>query len=106
MKAIERTTKRFIASLKIELPDFGVHVERSRKPWGQSNYIYIRHPKGLREWKVRVSDHPIGMKRAKYGNEDLLLWAGAIPDNWCVWLSEFVKENGGDRAPFKIFDHK
>ncbi|MCJ7993227.1 hypothetical protein J5N58_01270 [Rhizobium cremeum] len=88
MKAIDRTTKQFVASLRAEIPDLRISVERSKNAYGQSNYVHIR-TKDHRYWKVRISDHPVGMRRAKSGREDLYIWAGSWPPTWAVWLGQF-----------------
>lgn len=92
MLAIERTTKRFVASLTRELPTFQINVERSRNDYGRSNYVHIYSADRKRYWKVRISDHKVGMRRAQSGQEDLYLWAGAIPQDWSVWLGDFIRE--------------
>lgn len=95
MRAIERTTKQFVASLKAAIPSLRIiSVERSETSFGRSNYVHIRNQNQRRYWKVRISDHAVGMRRAQSGREDLYLAAGAHPPDWAVWLSEFIKEVG------------
>lgn len=91
MLAIERTTCQFVAALKETLPDLQVSVDRSRTAFGRSNYVHIRDQAGRRYWKVRISDHSIGMRRALSGREDLYITAGTRPPSWAVWLGEFKR---------------
>jgi hypothetical protein len=44
-----------------------------------------------RSFKVRISDHAIGMRRAMRGEEDLYIFAGSKPASWAVWLGELVR---------------
>lgn len=89
MLAIERTTRQFVASVKEALPDARIQIDRSRTRHGRSNYVYIGlEPGYFNLLKVRISDHAIGMQRARYGNEDLHLDHRATPDRWAVWVSE------------------
>ncbi|MFN7010051.1 MAG: hypothetical protein ACK4PN_08460 [Allorhizobium sp.] len=87
MLAIERTTKQFVAALRSELPDISISVERSKTTYGRSNYVHIRNARSY--WKVRISDHPVGMRRATSGEEDLYISAGSRPPSWAVWLGQF-----------------
>lgn len=91
MRAIERTTKQFVAALAAELPGLRITVERSKSPYGRSNYIHIHDQALPRYWKVRISDHAIGMRRALSGREDLYITAGTKPPSWAVWLGEFKR---------------
>ncbi|CDZ67643.1 Hypothetical protein NGAL_HAMBI2605_59240 [Neorhizobium galegae bv. orientalis] len=92
MRAIDRTTRLFVASLKEAVPDASVSVERSHSAGGRSNYIHIRDQAGRRYWKVRISDHSVGMRRALSGREDAYITAGSGPASWAVWIGEFRKE--------------
>jgi hypothetical protein len=89
VRAIERTTRQFVASLEAAIPGLHVSIERSVTPYGRSNYIHIRDQAQRRYWKVRISDHPIGMRRALSGREDLYITAGTRPPSWAVWIGEF-----------------
>lgn len=90
MLAVDRTTLLFKASLADAAPQLQVRVERSRTSWGRSNYVHIRD--GARGyWKVRISDHAIGMHRYRIGQEDLHIAAGAAPSSWSVWLGGFCR---------------
>lgn len=97
MRAIDRTTKLFIASVREALPDVQVYVDKSRARHGRSNYVYICLPNRTR--KVRISDHPVGMRRALYGNEDLFVHHLAKPASWAVWVSHLPRQNGESRGP-------
>ena len=74
--ALSRTTRLFVASVRHAMPDAEIQVQRSSTSWGRSNYVHIRSTDPLRYWKVRISDHPVGMRRATSGQEDLYLRAG------------------------------
>jgi len=97
--AVERTTKLFCASVKEALPDFRVFVTRSRTQAGRSNYVHIRDQKQPMYWKIRISDHPVGMRRAMSGESDLYIVAGAETSSWAVWLSELVSSHGNSKPP-------
>lgn len=94
MRAVDRTTKLFVASVREALPDVRVRVDRSVTRAGRSNYVYIDN-----RTKVRISDHPIGMTRARFGNEALYVPAGATPDRWAVWLGAFVRALPSPQEP-------
>jgi len=87
MRAIDRTTKLFVASVKEALPNTGIQVQRSTAAHGRSNYVYIILGGGRRSLKVRISDHAVGMRRALYGQEDLFVHHLAKPSSWAVWVS-------------------
>lgn len=91
MRAIERTTRQFVAGLEAAAPGVRVQVERSVTSWGRSNYVHIRDRDQRRYWKVRVSDHAVGMRRALSGECELHIPAGARPPSWAVWLGDFLK---------------
>jgi hypothetical protein len=92
MRAVDRTTRSFVASIKAALPDVHVVVDRSvNRKGGRSNYVFIHLPKA-RTLKIRISDHPVGMRRALHGAEDLFISAGAGIDRWSVWLSGIVRK--------------
>lgn len=88
MRAVDRTTKLFLASLDAALPGVHRQVSRSSTRAGRSNYVFIHVP--LRCYKIRISDHSIGMRRALSGAEDLYIFAGAKPASWAVWLGDLV----------------
>lgn len=90
MRAINRTTEQFVASVKEALPDARVSVHRSRARHGASNYVYIDIGGGV-PLKVRISDHPVGMRRALYGTEDLFVHHLAKPPSWAVWVSQLPR---------------
>lgn len=90
MSAIDRTTRRFVASIKDALPEARVSVQKSVNKAGRSHYVYI-YLKNLRPRKIRISDHKVGMRRAVYGDEDWFLHDRATPDNWSIWLGQLVK---------------
>jgi hypothetical protein len=92
MRAIERTTRQFVESLKGNIPGLVVSVEKSVNDFGRSHYVHIRDADQRRYWKVRISDHAVGMRRAVSGREDLYIHAKAKPDSWMVWLSGFRRE--------------
>lgn len=98
MLAIERTTNQFVASVKEAMPEARIQIERSRAAHGKSNYVYIyfEHRGGTRVLKIRISDHPVGMRRALYGHEDLYIHHQAKPASWAVWVSRLPRnqENG------------
>jgi hypothetical protein len=93
MLAVERTTKLFVKSVEQTGIPFKIYIEKSRTTYGRSNYVFIRHANSPRHWKVRISDHPIGMRRANAKLEHLHIAAGAKPSSWAVWLSEMVREH-------------
>lgn len=88
MRAVDRTTQLFVASLREALPGVRSSVSRSRNRAGRSNYVYIHTHRCT--YKIRISDHAIGMRRALSGREDLYISAGAKPASWAVWLGDFV----------------
>lgn len=88
MRAVDRTTKLFVASVRDALPDVRLQVARSKNAAGRSNYVYL-YCAGI--IKVRISDHSIGLNRAKFGHDDLLIQAGTTPDRWAVWLGRLVR---------------
>lgn len=92
MRAIDKTTQLFVASVKDAFPDVNLQVARSKNAFGRSNYVYIHLPAATR--KVRISDHAIGMRRALSGSESLFIGAGATPDRWAVWLGALRKSVG------------
>lgn len=93
MRAVERTTRLFVRSLEQTGVAFRISIEKSRTDYGQSNYVFIRHANSTRFWKVRISDHPVGMRRALAGWEHLHIPAGARPSSWAVWIGEIVREH-------------
>lgn len=88
MRAIDRTTAKFVEACKVALPGVPVRIQRSLTAHGRSNYVYIDVPRRVLALKVRISDHPVGMRRALSGAEQLYLHHLATPDHWSVWLSE------------------
>lgn len=99
MRAVDRTTQLFVASLKEALPGTPITVQRSETRYGRSNYVYIALAGHLMAIKVRISDHPIGMRRFFSGEEDLHLSAGARPAAWSTWLGELCRRMGVHRIP-------
>lgn len=89
MRAVDRTTRQFLASLHAALPALRISTSRSTNAAGRSTYVFIHGPR--RSWKVRISDHPIGMRRALRGEEDLYIFAGSKPACWAVWLGDLVR---------------
>lgn len=89
MRAVDRTTQLFLASIKHALPGLRTQVSKSRNAAGRSNYVFIFA--GRNTYKVRISDHAIGMRRAMRGEEDLYIFAGSKPASWAVWLGELVR---------------
>lgn len=89
MRAVDRTTQLFLASVNHALPALRTQVSKSRNAAGRSNYIFIFA--GRSTYKVRISDHAIGMRRAMRGEEDLYIFAGSKPASWAVWLGELVR---------------
>lgn len=98
MRAVERTTQLFVRSLEQTGVIFKISIEKSRSAYGQSNYVFIRHANAPRFWKVRISDHPVGMRRALAGTEQLHIPAGAKPSSWAVWIGEIVREHSRQKA--------
>lgn len=90
MRAIDKTTKLFVASVKEAVPAAYVSVQRSVARQGSSNYVYISIV-GCRSLKVRISDHPVGMRRAIHGEEDLFMHHLAKPSSWAVWVSQLPR---------------
>lgn len=97
MRTIDRTTNLFVASVKDALPDVAVSVQRSAAKQGRSNYVYINLENRPRPIKVRISDHPVGMRRALYGEEDLFVHHLAKPASWAVWVSKLPARNAVNR---------
>lgn len=94
MRAIDKTTQLFVASVKEALPAAYVNVQRSTAKHGRSNYVYI-YSDGPRPLKVRISDHPVGMRRALSGDESLFVHHLAKPASWAVWVSKLpIRSNG------------
>lgn len=91
MRAVDRTTKLFKASVEDALPGVTLRVQKSKNAAGYSNYVFIPLGNHVYAIKVRISDHPIGMRRALSGQEDLYIVAGARPDSWSVWLGELCR---------------
>lgn len=89
--AIDRTTSLFVASVKEALPEAHVSVQKSRAKHGRSNYVYIYREKMARTLKVRISDHPVGMRRAIHGDENLFIHHRAKPSSWAVWVSHLPR---------------
>lgn len=96
MRAVDRTTKLFIESLQKTGAPLKISLDKSRTSHGRSNYVFIRHAD--RFWKVRISDHPIGMNRALSGREDLYITAGSRPATWAVWIGELLKQFSQQKA--------
>lgn len=90
MRRITRTTELFMKSVEEALPGVSMRLQRSVAKHGRSNYIYINIG-GWNDLKVRISDHPIGMRRALSGSESLYIFAGAKPESWAVWLGDLCK---------------
>lgn len=90
-RAVDETTALFVKSLTEAVPAVRVNVQRSYNSAGRSNYVHINDEGLCRYWKVRVSDHPVGMRRAMSGKEALYVFAGASPSSWAVWLGDFVR---------------
>jgi hypothetical protein len=89
MLAVDRTCRLFRQSVGEALPGLRTSVTRSRNAAGRSRYVFIHAPR--RCYKVRISDHPVGMRRALSGECDLFVAAGAAPASWAVWLSQLVR---------------
>ncbi|MCZ8545063.1 hypothetical protein OOJ09_12790 [Mesorhizobium qingshengii] len=64
-------------------------MSKSHNAAGRSTYVFIFTSR--RSFKVRISDHAIGMRRAMRGEEDLYIFAGSKPASWAVWLGELVR---------------
>lgn len=94
MRAVDRTTKLFVASVKEAIPNARTQVQKSKNAAGRSNYVFIARDNHLYAIKVRISDHPIGMRRAMSGVEDLYIFAGASPASWAVWLGNLCRAHG------------
>jgi hypothetical protein len=88
MRAIDKTTQLFVASVKEAVPLARVNVQRSVAKQGRSSYVYIELDGTPRPLKVRISDHPIGMRRALSGDEALYVHHLAKPSSWAVWVSK------------------
>lgn len=96
MRAIERTTRQFVAAVKDAAPSLHVQISRSCTDYGRSNYVYLcDHARNFYR-KVRISDHPIGMRRALSGREDLYIHAKSRPEVWAVWLGELRRLTGDE----------
>lgn len=93
MRAVDRTTKMFVKSVRVAMPGVDLQTVKSVRPWGRSTYVYISSKDYQR--KVRISDHPVGMRRALSGECDLFITAGADPASWTIWLAELVNRTDG-----------
>lgn len=94
MRAVDRTTELFKASVKDALPGIELRVQKSKNAAGRSNYVFIPRGNHVYAIKVRISDHPIGMRRAMTGQEDLYIFAGARPESWSTWIGELRRRVG------------
>jgi hypothetical protein len=94
VRAIDRTTQLFVTSIKEALPNVRVNVQRSFAKHGRSNYVYLHLEGRWRPLKVRISDHPVGMRRALYGDENLFIHHLAKPASWAVWMSRLASHDG------------
>ena len=92
VRAIDKTAELFVATVKVALPDARVRVQRSVAKHGRSTYIYIDIEGRWRPFKVRISDHPVGMQRALHGEEDLFIHHLAKPASWAVWVSHLPRQ--------------
>lgn len=90
MRAVDRTCGVFVESVREALPQARLSVVRSSNAAGHSRYVYINT--GHFSTKVRISDHPVGMRRAMSGECSLWLTASAKPASWAVWLSRMVRK--------------
>lgn len=93
MRAIDRTTQLFIASVREAVPAAEIRMQRSVTKQGRSNYVYIADGRRWKPIKVRISDHPVGMRRALYGEEDLFVHHLSNPASWAVWVSKLASAN-------------
>lgn len=93
MRAIDKTTKLFVESVREALPDYRVSVSKSETSWGRSSYVHIRNADQTAYWSARISDHAVGMRRATSGQHDIFISAGASPASWAVWLGTLVKQS-------------
>jgi hypothetical protein len=98
MRAIDKTTKLFVASVKEAVPEARVRVQRSVTKHGRSSYVYIQTADACWPIKVRISDHAVGMRRALYGGEDMFMHHLAKPASWAVWVSNLPKRLNGQSA--------
>lgn len=92
MRAIDKTVKRFVTSVREAVPHAKVNVQRSVSAHGRSTYVYIVLDKRWNPIKVRISDHAVGMRRALYGGENLFIHHLAKPASWAVWVSQLPRE--------------
>ena len=90
MRSVDKTAERFIESVKQALPGVSVTCDRYKSEWGYSKYIFIQTKP--HRTKVRISDHPIGMRRAREDDCQLYMMGGAKPDSWAVWLSDLARK--------------
>lgn len=98
MRAVDRTTKLFKASVESALPGIRLRIQKSKNAAGYSNYVFIPRDNHVYAIKVRISDHPIGMRRATSGQEDLYIFAGTRPESWAVWIGQLVKRINGQEV--------
>lgn len=99
MRAIDRTTALFVASVEHAIPTAKVSVQRSFAKHGRSNYVYISLQGRGMPLKVRISDHPVGMRRALYGGESLFIHHLAKPASWAVWVSNLPRPKAAAVTP-------
>jgi hypothetical protein len=88
MHSVDRTAKLFIESVETALPEARIQNDRYRSDWGYSRYVFVNCGKWW--FKIRISDHAVGMRRATSGECDLFLSGGDGPARWAVWLSKTV----------------
>lgn len=98
MRAIERTTRQFVAAVQDAAPGLQIQISRSCTDYGRSNYVYLCDHGRRFYRKVRISDHSVGMRRAMSGREDLYIHAKTKSSSWSVWLGELRRQFGGDSA--------
>lgn len=89
---VNRTTYQLERSINDVVEEASINIVKSRTSYGASNYLYFTI--GRVRMKVRISDHPIGMRRATSGDCDLYVTAGAKPSSWACWLSQVITEHG------------
>lgn len=94
MRAVDRTTLRFMACLEDAIPGVRLTLSKSKNGAGRSNYVYIANGRHQFAIKVRISDHPVGRMRALYGREDFHIAAGEGPGKWAVWIGRLRRRLG------------
>lgn len=90
---VVRTTELFVQSVMAATDELDITISKSRTRHGASNYVTLTGRNGRFSVSVRISDHPIGMRRARRHEHALLIMENSAPSSWAVWLSQMLKHS-------------